>query len=347
MVSQEDQDAFLARIRRHGGRVGQLSTSSPQDTREALLAALTELEMMYEDLLVADEELRVQGEELRASTATLAATRSRYAELFAAAPVGYLVTTRDGIILEANRVAAELLGNPARAGIGKPLQAYIDTASRPELRRLMLSVWRGGGVAAMDAGIVPRTGRRTEVVLTVARATEAAGGANTLRWGLTPPGGGTPSGASWRLPAQHLDGSAEPAGRAGPIGDLDRPLLDALFEDSVIGLLVLDADLCVLRASAALTGGEPVAGVSLEAVLVEGAGPIAQLALACLSSGQPMRVEVDGRTRAEPDRVRHWTASARLLVTGGDGAAPAVGCLLVDGVADAGRDPGMRELRRG
>jgi PAS domain S-box-containing protein len=355
MVSQEDLDAFLARIRRHGGRVGQLTTKPSYDAREALLAALTELEMMYEDLLVADEELRVQGEELRATTATLAATRARYAELFAAAPVGYVVTTGDGVILEANRVAAELLGNPPRGGVGKPLQPYVDSGSRPELRRLMLAVWREGGVAAMDAVIVPRSGRRIEVVLSVARAVDTAGGANTLRWGLTNRGdhGFTSTGAraGRRLPAQSPDRADEPT---APAGHLDGRLLDALFEDSAVGLLVLDADLCVVRASAALTGRKPVAGVPLEAVLAEGAEAVKEFALACLASGRPSRVEIDGRTRAEPDRPRHWTASAYPLLAGArgdgdDGGRPAAGCLLIDMPVGSGAGPGQRvtPVRRG
>jgi PAS domain-containing protein len=294
---------------------------------------LTKLEMMYEDLLVADEELRVQGEELRASTATLAATRSRYAELFAAAPVGYLVTAQDDIILEANRVAAELLGDPVRAGIGKPLQAYVDTASRPELRRLMLNVWRDGGVAAMDAVIVARTGWRTEVVLTAARAVDPAGGATTVRWGLTPTG-------------SQASGAAE---RARPAGEPDGRLLDALFEDTSIGLLVIDSDLCVQRASPALADGCPVAGRTLESVLAEGAEAVARLVHACLASRRPVRVEIDGRTRAEPDRQRHWTASAHPLAGGDgrDGSPVAVGCLLVDVPLRPGSDQRVRRVPQG
>src|SRR6266568_4393032 len=172
MVSQHDLDTFLARVRRHGGRMSQLATGASADLKEALLSALTELEVMYEDLVVADEELRVQGEELRASQATLAATRSRYAELFVEAPVAYLVTTGDGIILETNRAAAELLGNPARGGVGKPLAVYLDMASRPEVRRTMLAVWRDGGVGAMDVVLAVRGRRRTDAVLTVSRAVD-------------------------------------------------------------------------------------------------------------------------------------------------------------------------------
>ena len=340
MVSQEDLDAFLARIRRHGGRVSQLGTGPSFDAREALLAALTELEMMYEDLLVADEELRVQSEELRASHYTLAATRSRYAELFAAAPVGYVVTTGDGIILETNRLAAELFGNPARGGLGKPLQVYVDMVGRPRLRQLMLSVLRNGGLGSLDVTIVPRTGRRLDVTLTVARAVDPHGGMNTLRWGLTPPGSGLSEAAAGLLPAP--DGRAA-AGSAGPgaAARLDRLLLDALFEDGSVGLLLVGADLRVRRASPALTGGGPVAGATLNAVLADGAAPVGRLVQACLASGRPTRVDVDGRTRADPDRPRRWRVSAFPLTVPDDGTA-AVGCLLVDVPVDGHGGTGMQ-----
>jgi PAS domain-containing protein len=339
MISQADLDVFLARVRRHGGRMSQLAERPAQDAQEALLAALTELETMYEDLLVADEELRVQSEHLRASQAALAATRSRYLDLFAAAPVGYLVTTAEGIILESNRVAADLLGNPPRGGVGKPVQAYVDMSCRAELRRLMLSIWRDGGAAVTDVVLRPRAGRRLDVVLTVARAIDTQGGGHTLRFGLTPPGGsgtGMPAAdgeVAWPAADRGAGRDAVPRDPVprDPV-QLDRLLLDALFGEASIGLLVLDADLRVQRASTALTGGLPATGSSLEALLLYGGDAVGQLALACMATGEPMRAEIDGRTAAEPGRERRWKASARPLV-GVDGGVAAVGCLLVDQAA--------------
>ena len=118
-------------------------------------------------------------------------------------------------------------------------------------------------------------------------------------------------------------------------GALDRMLLDALFDDTSIGLLIVDAELRVLRAGVSLTGGNEILGSSLEALLPDGAEAVGHLVRACLTSGLPMRVDIDGRALADPDRPRHWTASARPLVSG-EADAVAVGCLLVEVPARSG-----------
>lgn len=185
-VSAADLDAFLARMRRHGGRIDQLVGQATADPAEALLSALTELELVYEHLLVATEELRVQQEQLNATQAELRATRQRYQELFEAAPVAYLVTTAEGVITEANRAAAAVLGAPARRGLGKPVQAFVDVPHRAALRRLLREVGRYGGVVGLDAVVVARGQRRIEVRITVGHTPDPAGGPATLRWVIAP-----------------------------------------------------------------------------------------------------------------------------------------------------------------
>jgi PAS domain-containing protein len=186
VVSPGELQAFGTRIRRHGNRVDQLAATAAPDLREALLAALAELELLYEDLLVADEELRVQGEELRGTQARLAASRVQYQELFDAATTPYLVTTLDGVILNANLAAAELLGAPPRRGAGKPVQAFIELAHRRSLRQLLAEVRREGGAAACDLVLVPRHGRPVLVAVTITHRGEPATGDTVLRWSLVP-----------------------------------------------------------------------------------------------------------------------------------------------------------------
>ncbi|HVM18896.1 MAG TPA: hypothetical protein VM307_02940 [Egibacteraceae bacterium] len=53
---------------------------------ESLLVALGELSTALEELQVANEELHTQAEELEAAEALIEAERSRYADLFTAAP---------------------------------------------------------------------------------------------------------------------------------------------------------------------------------------------------------------------------------------------------------------------
>ena len=75
---------------------------------EVMPTALKELGIVSEELQVALEELQQQNEELRLAQIAAEAQRQRYQELFEFAPNGYLVTDDQGIIQEANCVAANL-----------------------------------------------------------------------------------------------------------------------------------------------------------------------------------------------------------------------------------------------
>jgi PAS domain S-box-containing protein len=89
-----------------------------------------ELSTTLEELRVAEEELHAQNEELVAAREILEAERQRYAELFEFAPDGYLVTDAEGTIREANRAAAQLLGNAGRFLQGKPLVLFVAPEDR-------------------------------------------------------------------------------------------------------------------------------------------------------------------------------------------------------------------------
>ena len=80
--------------------------------------------LLYE-LQVHQIELEMQNEELRRTQAELEASRVRYVDLWNLAPVGYLTISKDGLILEANRSAAVLLGVTKRGLVQKPLLHFI------------------------------------------------------------------------------------------------------------------------------------------------------------------------------------------------------------------------------
>src|SRR6476661_10252202 len=96
-----------------------------------------DLRMAIEELYVAEEELRLQHEELLGVRAELEDQRRRYEELFQLAPDAYLVTNPMGIVREANRAAAELIGVEPRFLLGKPLMSFVDSEDRPDLRALI------------------------------------------------------------------------------------------------------------------------------------------------------------------------------------------------------------------
>jgi len=80
---------------------------------------------MLHDLQVHQVELEMQNEELLRSQAELGAARARYFGLYDLAPVGYCTLDAQGLILEANLTAADLLGLARGALVGQPLERFI------------------------------------------------------------------------------------------------------------------------------------------------------------------------------------------------------------------------------
>jgi len=80
---------------------------------------------MLHDLQVHQVELEMQNEELLRSQAELSAARTRYFDLYDLAPVGYCTIDAQGVIVEANLTAADLLGLARGALVGQPLERFI------------------------------------------------------------------------------------------------------------------------------------------------------------------------------------------------------------------------------
>jgi PAS domain S-box-containing protein len=76
------------------------------------------------------EEVRVLGEQLLATRAELEESCRRYADLFENAPVGYLMLDYQGILKEANRTAAEMVGDTPATMQGFPMRAWVAKSSR-------------------------------------------------------------------------------------------------------------------------------------------------------------------------------------------------------------------------
>ena len=91
-----------------------LEAMSPEETRQTL-----------HELRLHQIELEMQNEELRRTQAELDAARARYFDLYDLAPVGYLTLSEQGLIIEANLTAANLLGVTRGEMIKQPLSRYI------------------------------------------------------------------------------------------------------------------------------------------------------------------------------------------------------------------------------
>ncbi len=110
------------------------------DPISLLKEAMTELSMSLEETQVLAEELHLQNEELLATRHLVEAERQRYQDLFNFAPEGYLVTDTQGVILEANYAAAQMLNVRQSYLIGKPFSVFIHPKGRQNFRQLLVQL---------------------------------------------------------------------------------------------------------------------------------------------------------------------------------------------------------------
>ncbi|NET08339.1 MAG: PAS domain S-box protein [Symploca sp. SIO2B6] len=89
-----------------------------------------QLQQALEELQVTEEELRVNNEEIGKNYQEIQTQLSYYQNLFNFAPASYLVTDTQGVIQEANQVAAEMFCCELKFLIGKPLRLFIPSPER-------------------------------------------------------------------------------------------------------------------------------------------------------------------------------------------------------------------------
>jgi PAS domain S-box-containing protein len=231
-------------------------------TSEALLpAALEELSTVLEELRVTEEEVLAQQDRLAESWQTAEADREHYRELFLAAPAAYLVTDRVGVIREANRRAADLLGVSERFLVGRPLAMFAAAEDRWDLRdrlnrpdRLEAGSWR--------VRLRPRRQEPLPVAVSASVVRNPDGEVTGLRWLLLelprageaaapgPPASpaGSPSLLA-ELVGSQPDGPAVAAATAAPDWDNLAKALDRMVQAAVpllradgTGLMLADRD---------------------------------------------------------------------------------------------------------
>jgi PAS domain S-box-containing protein len=77
------------------------------------------------ELQVYQVELEMQNEELRRIREELELSQAKYFDLYDLAPVGYFTLSEQGVVLEANLTAADLLASSKEALVGRPFSQWI------------------------------------------------------------------------------------------------------------------------------------------------------------------------------------------------------------------------------
>src|SRR5262245_13057381 len=116
--------------------------------------------VVYE-LRLHELELRMQNEALRELQVELALARERYRDLFAHAPVAYLVLDRESRVLEANVAACHLLHLDREHLLGRKLSAFIDPQQTEQFTHHLRATLSGSEPQRDELSlIVPNLGSR-------------------------------------------------------------------------------------------------------------------------------------------------------------------------------------------
>ncbi|RPI29998.1 MAG: PAS domain-containing protein, partial [Chloroflexota bacterium] len=181
-----EQDRFAKEIEALLSRVEALyaRSVSPDSADDDLLKqAIAGLYEMVEELQVASEELRQQNEELAEANHTIEVERRRYRDLFEMAPDGYLVTNLQGVIIEANQAAADMLNVPKDKIASKPLVVYVSQDNNTEFLTLLTGLKQGNPSASIELKMSPRHRPFFDADLRVASATPTtSSGSPYLLW---------------------------------------------------------------------------------------------------------------------------------------------------------------------
>ena len=139
-----------------------------------------ELQVAWEELLVAEEELRQQNDDLIVAGQAVERERQRFVDLFESAPDGYVITNLSGVVCEANAAARGLLRVNARALTGKPLIVFVAPHEKRRFRSLLARLPQLRKVADWEIFMQPRQAAVVPVSLTATLVE----GACDIRWTL-------------------------------------------------------------------------------------------------------------------------------------------------------------------
>jgi PAS domain S-box-containing protein len=131
MTDPKDQSSDLSDLRRRAEEQLQAESVPGEELSPAAAARL------IHELRVHQIELEMQNEELRLSQARLEESRSKYADLYDFAPVGYLTLNKRGLVVEANSTAATLLGVERLRLIGRLFPNFLVTKDRTVFRQIL------------------------------------------------------------------------------------------------------------------------------------------------------------------------------------------------------------------
>jgi len=147
-----------------------------------LSRAFEELAHALDELQAADHALRQQRDEELNRRAELELECQRYKDLFEHAPSGYLVTSIDGAIRQANPAVLQLLETSARAIVGRPLALFVPEGQRRALREKIADLLQAAAPQEWTVNMCSWEGATFSARLTASVMRGASGRPLALYW---------------------------------------------------------------------------------------------------------------------------------------------------------------------
>ena len=166
--SGEDRTARLRRLAEERGRKSAGKTARPM--------AEQDYRVLVHELQVHQIELEIQNEELRMAQGQITESLAKYSDLYDFAPVGYITSNREGLILEANLTFAGHLGIERGRLLETPLWLYVATPDRARLRSHLEQVFKADERRSCELRLQRASGPELYVQLDSIRVLNVDGG---------------------------------------------------------------------------------------------------------------------------------------------------------------------------
>ncbi|MFE1746814.1 GAF domain-containing protein [Coleofasciculus sp. H7-2] len=177
-IFEQQIEATLQRLKEFWQQIEEF----PTQDKQLLVESLEAHNQTLQELQIATEELHQQNQDLAATRQVLEAERQRYQELFEMTPDGYLVTDPNGVILEANQVASNLLKVPQQHLVGNSLIVFVSGEAHQEFLSQLSQLQSGNETRGWKVWIQPRQGISFPATFRVAALQDSQGQVVSLRW---------------------------------------------------------------------------------------------------------------------------------------------------------------------
>ena len=162
-----------AKLRRQAEEIARDNAAKSPKHFEAL--SPEETQHTLHELQVHQIELEMQNEELRQAQVQLDAGRARYFDLYDLAPVGYVTTSEQGLLLEANLTTATLLGVTRNDLIKQPFSRFVLREDQDIYYFLHKQLFETGEPHDCELRMVKKNGTAFWVQLQATSVQDAAG----------------------------------------------------------------------------------------------------------------------------------------------------------------------------